>query len=494
MGMANFYRRHTPNFSQIALPLQELLTKYNSVLKQFKMTEEATAAVENLKKALASATTLAHYNPTSTTFQLVVDASAKAIGGALHQKSGDSFVPIGFFSKKLSAMQAAYSTFDRELLAAYLTTVHFKSIIEGQSVFLVSDHKPLVSAFKSKTEAKSDRQQRHLSFLSEYITQMDHIKGSENIVADALSRGINQIESHFVDLQEIARHQSDDKEVEEHKPFLKQYPMHDAILWCDTNTQTPRPFRPVSVRKQVFNQLHGLSHPGVKGTTRLIKERFMWPKMDKSIKQWCQECQSCQQSKIHKHIRQPVDKFQLPVFSRFQIVHIDLVGPLPCCDQSNYRYLLTMMDRATRWIEAIPLSEISAENVAKAFVTSWICRFGVPLYIITDRGSQFESELFHHLSSLIGFHRLRSTAYHPQINGLIEHAYKTIKTALTCRGGKWTEHLPFVLLGLRTIPNDNCVSPFAAVTGQSLLVPNATQSPHSVRTSVEYIQNLSKMM
>ena len=106
-------------------------------------------------------------------------------------------------------------------------------------------------------------------------------------------------------------------------------------------------------------------------------------------------------------------------------MHIDIVGPLPVSSSEfsasgTYQYILTAIDRYTRWLEAIPLVGITAEEVASAFINTWVSRFGVPLEIITDRGKQFESELFHHMSTKLGFTRLRTTAYNPQVNGLVE--------------------------------------------------------------------------
>lgn len=111
-------------------------------------------------------------------------------------------------------------------------------------------------------------------------------------------------------------------------------------------------------------------------------------------------------------------------------LHRDLVGPLPPVKQqgddflSPYRYLLTCIDRATRQVEAIPLREITASAVSITFLQTWISRFGVSLHVITDRGTQFESELFKELSTLVGFYRLRTTAYHCRANGMIDRQHR----------------------------------------------------------------------
>lgn len=117
------------------------------------------------------------------------------------------------------------------------------------------------------------------------------------------------------------------------------------------------------------------------------------------------------------------------------------------------------------------MPDVTASTVAISFMNAWISRFGVPLYVVTDRGTQFESELFQELSSLTGFHRLRTTAYHPQANGIIERQHRILKTAIIARKQNWLDALPIVLLGLRSTPTEHGFAPSVAVTGSSLLLP-----------------------
>lgn len=91
--------------------------------------------------------------------------------------------------------------------------------------------------------------------------------------------------------------------------------------------------------------------------------------MDKSVKENCKDCQNFQQAKITKHAEGDVQPFELPS-NHFQTVHMDIVGPLPPVKNltylyfSSYWYLLTMFDRATKWIEAVLLTEITAKNTS----------------------------------------------------------------------------------------------------------------------------------
>ena len=103
---------------------------------------------------------------------------------------------------------------------------------------------------------------------------------------------------------------------------------------------------------------------------------------------------------------------------RFDHIHIDIVGPLP--PSQGHTHLLTIVDRFTRWPEAIPLKGTDTETCARALVLHWITRFGMPLDLTSDRGAQFTSKLWATITKLLGIKLHHTTAYHPQVNGLLE--------------------------------------------------------------------------
>ena len=499
LGMCGFYRKLIKNYAQLVLPLSECI-RLQPNARSIELDDSQRKCFHDILETLKNLEPLAHPHPDDNKLQLVTDSSQYAVGAALHQMIDGVATPIGFFSKKLSQPQKSYSAFDRELLAAYYSVIHFKHQIEGRDVLLFTDHKPLCSAFKSQNYAKSDRQQRHLSLLSEYINDICHIKGSHNIVADCLSRPTLAVSVDLFDLHSLAEQQKDDIEINDLKDRLKSYSIDkDIHLLCDTSTPYPRPYVPKASRKSIFDSLHSICHSGIKASLKLIKSRYFWPFMDKEIRKMCSECLSCQQAKTVRHTKSKVDHFSLPT-ERFQTIHIDIVGPLPPVKNpdnpyvSPYKYLLTCIDRCTRWIEAYPLSDITAATVAQAFFNAWISRFGVPLYVVTDRGSQFESELFLNLSKIIGFHRLRTCSYHPESNGVIERAHRTIKSAIMARKESWLTAFPVVLFGTRIIPNESNYSPFTCVTGTNILVPQLMLSDDDHEYSDDSVGKLIKEM
>ena len=152
---------------------------------------------------------------------------------------------------------------------------------------------------------------------------------------------------------------------------------------------------------------------------------------------------------------------------------MDLVGPLLTSAES-FKYLFTMVDRSSRWLEATPLQTLVAEDCVDALISSWVARFGVPTIITSDQGRQFTSSLWAGLTKLLGIKHVQTTAYHPQSNGIVERAHGQQKAALRAQlaGSRWPEHLPWVLLGLRTAPKeDSGISAAELVYGAALALP-----------------------
>ncbi|GFT63253.1 transposon Ty3-I Gag-Pol polyprotein [Nephila pilipes] len=283
-------------------------------------------------------------------------------------------------------------------------------------------------------------------------------EGSENVVADALSRiHISTINTpSVVDFNKMAREQLKDSQLQDilagscpTSLVLQPLPVGQppVTLHCDVSMDRIRPFVPKMFRREIFNNLHTLSHPGVRASLKMVAERYVWPSMRQDVVLWARTCLQCQRAKVSRHTRSEIGKFELPS-SRFEHVHIDLVGPLP--PSEGFRYCLTCVDRFSKWPEAFPLVEISAEAVANTFYTGWISRFGPPLRLTTDQGTQFEASLFDALSKFLGTEKRHTTPYHPAANGQVERFHRQLKAAIMAHGNaQWTTVLPTILMGFR---------------------------------------------
>ena len=140
-------------------------------------------------------------------------------------------------------------------------------------------------------------------------------------------------------------------------------------IYCDVSTGRPRPLVPDTWQRTVFDAVHGLSHPSIRTTRKMIAEKFVWRGLNKQVGAWAKSCLRCQAAKVHRHTASPVADFA-PTTRRFDHVHVDLVGPLP--PSQNHRYLFTVVDRFTRWAEAIPLVDAQTTTCARAFAAHWL--------------------------------------------------------------------------------------------------------------------------
>jgi cleavage and polyadenylation specificity factor subunit 1 len=188
LGMLNFYRRFLPQAAAQQAPLHSLLAGPRTKGSQsIDWTPELTHAFEECKASLSQAAILVHPD-SAAPISLVTDASTTAMGAVLQQRSHNAWQPLAFFSKKMSPAQQKYSAYDRELLAIYEAVKYFRHMVEARHFVIFTDHKPLTYAFGQKHDKCSPRQFNHLDFISQFTTDIRHISGQHNVVADALSR------------------------------------------------------------------------------------------------------------------------------------------------------------------------------------------------------------------------------------------------------------------------------------------------------------------
>ena len=476
------------------LPLFEVLKKNSKVLS---WTDSMEEAFTNVKSTLAQATLLVHPCPDAP-IAITTDASDLAVGAVLQQHTNNQWVPLAFFSQKLKLSEKKYSTFDRELLALYLGIRHFRYFLEGRLFTVFTDHKPLTYCLLKHSDPWSHRQQRHLAYISEFTTDIQHIRGKDNPVSDALSR-ISIAEVHLgVDYNSMAIDQGVDPDIQSHSASDRFRIMEFSLgpngpcVLCDSSTGRLRPIVPVTWRRKVFNIIHNLSHPSIRSTRKLVAEKFVWRGMQKDVGQWAKQCVDCQTAKVQTHTKAPLARFPVP-HRRFDFIHVDLVGPLP--PSQGYTYLFTIIDRFSRWPEVVPLTDITSYGCAQALIFHWIARFGVPKDITSDRGTQFTADLWTSVAKLLGTDLHRTTAYHPQANGLIERFHRHLKSALRARlsDPNWIKELPWVLLGIRTAPKEDLgCSSAEVVYGSPLTVPGELfpqQDSHSVSVFLQSLRN-----
>ena len=241
-------------------------------------------------------------------------------------------------------------------------------MVDGREFCVFTDHKPLTRALTSRSTQHSPRQIRHLDFILQFTGDIRHVNGVDNPVADALSRiEVNALQQFKgIDFEEMARAQLNDPDLATVKSSSSSLnlqgvpvPACETTLICDLSTGVPRPFVSQTYRRKVFDSLHCLSHPGVRATERLITTRYVWPNIKAEVWKWAQSCLQCQWAKVQRHTITPLATFSTPD-ARFDMIHIDIVGPLP--PSKGFTYLLTCIDRFSLVGQRYFLSPTSLQN------------------------------------------------------------------------------------------------------------------------------------
>lgn len=247
-------------------------------------------------------------------------------------------------------------------------------------------------------------------------------------------------------------------------------------------TETSKTFTQLVVPKKFREIVTKLAHESIMSghlatsrTTSRILSEFYWPGIQSDVKRFCRSCDICQRTiqkgKVSKYPLQKMPLIDVP----FKRVAVDIVGPIqPVTDKGN-RYILTLVDFATRYPEAIPMPSIETERVAEALIDIF-SRVGVPVEMLSDMGSQFTSSIMREVSRLLSLNQLTTTPYHPMTNGMVERFNGTLKQMLKrmCadRPRDWDKYINPVLFAYREVPQESLrFSPFDLVYGRHVRGP-----------------------
>ena len=243
-----------------------------------------------------------------------------------------------------------------------------------------------------------------------------------------------------------------------------RYLLQDGLLYREykkgshSQNQLVVPARLVPCVLRLAHDIPVAGHMGVARTKEKVLQSFYWPSVNADVKLYCRSCVICQKTVAKGRTpRAPLQ--HIPVVSEpFQKIAIDLVGPIAPATERGNRFILTIVDSATRWPEAIPLRSITSTSVAEALFGAF-SRVGLPRQILSDRGAQFTSELMRELFRLFGIDPITTTPYHPQSNGMCERLNGTLKTMLRKvaeeRPRDWDRYIPAVLFAYREVRHES---------------------------------------
>ena len=244
-------------------------------------------------------------------------------------------------------------------------------------------------------------------------------------------------------------------------------------------------------------------HLGISRTTFRITQYFYWPNMGDEIVRYCKSCAICQLTVSRGTVpKMPLGTMPL-IGEPFKRVAVDIVGPLgEQRTRRGNRYILTLMDYASRYPEAVALRNIDTQTVAEALLDIY-SRVGIPEEILSDQGTQFLSNVMREVSRLLQINQKVTSPYHPMCNGLVERFNGTLKKILIRLADDqprdWDRFLPAALFAYREVPSESTgFSPFELLYGRTVRGPTEILyelwtkegQPEEVRTSYQYVLEL----
>ena len=476
IGMVNYFRKFIPEFSRIAEPLNNLRKKD----VKFRWEEAQQEAFDSLKRALISPPVLAVPN-FQERFILQTDASATALAAVLLQESSGSRRAVAYASRTLTFQERKYSTYELEALAVLFGTEKFKFYLEHSEFSLETDNKAL--SWVLSRPRKTGRIARWAVRLSAFKFTVQHIKGVDNSVADALSRMYemnddgtnegNQVESPTIQVSgllaeiplafsHISQHQANDPSLANIIEQLNKgiqvshYTMKDGVLCCkslpDKKWKIVVPEILVPTIFAYFHSSPAGSHNGIFKTRHRIREKFIWKGMDADIRTRVRACAICAMSK-------PAQKSHYGLLSSsvasrpMEKIFIDFKGRLPRTS-AGHAYILVCVDAFSKFVWLFPLREATTASTIKC-LKSIFASFGVPKVLVSDNAKQFTSNVFSRFcfdssiqhvttvpyypnpsqaervnrnlrSALIAYHSERHTSWDTKLHWL-QHAFNTAK-------------------------------------------------------------------
>lgn len=476
LGLCSYFRRFIYQFAHIAQPLTQLLKKNQPFLWK----TEQDVAFTRLKDALTTSPILGHFDDSAPT-ELRTDASGHGIGAILAQQQSGQECIIAYASRTLSPAEQNYTITERECLAVVWSIAKFRPYLFGRQFSVITDHHAL--CWLSSLRDPIGRLGRWALRLQEYDFKVIYKSGKLHRDADCLSRHpvgpVDQTAdnsdipilhvSHWPNIADEQRRDLFLKKIIEavttdaNSPSSRYYTIQNHILYRHNFRQEGPSLLlviPKHLQSTVLGELHdapSAGHMGVLRTYARVKQRFYWPDMYRTVKRYISSCDSCQRRKTPPLRPAGLLHPLTPPASPFDRVGIDLLGPFPTSSLDN-RWIAVAIDYATRYAITKPLYSSTAVDVAQFILEEVILKYGAPRQLLSDRGRPFVSRIVAEILNLCSVVHKKTTAYHPQTNGLVERINRTLADMLamyiSADHRNWDSVLPFITFAYNSSRHD----------------------------------------
>lgn len=495
LGLAGYYRKFIDNYSKIATPLNELTKKDVT----YKWTTIEQDAFDQLKHAITHAPVLVAPDM-SKPFVVYTDASGYGVGAALMQDHGQGEQPVAYHSHKLNEHERNYPVYEQELLAVKLALVEWRHYLLGNHFTVYTDHQSLTWL---KTQPNlSSRQCRWLDLFTEYNYSVEYIKGQTNQVADALSRRIDlkslsaaSISINNNVLQQVKQAYDNDVLAQaiitgaDKALHSYKYDQIDGYIYYEDRLYIPTHCKQLIT--SILHEIHDSTtagHGGIHKTLFKLQQQYYWPKMKQTVESYVKSCQVCQQDKHRTTLSNGLLQPHTVPDTRWHTISLDFVTALPMTS-TGHDAILVITDKLSKMAHFIPTSTtVTAAQTVQLFIDNIFRIHGLPRKIISDRGTQFTSQLWSQLWKALGTKLNISTAYHPQTDGQTERTNQTMESMLrhyiNWNETEWHKQLSLVEFAYNnSVQASTGYTPFYLMYGDNpvspidLIIPNSTYTP-----------------
>ena len=442
LGFVNYYRKFIKDCSLIAKPLTELTKK-----TEYRWNDAQMESFERLKESLCSAPVLRTFDVNLPIF-VTTDASQYAIGAVLEQEESNKRRPVAFASRTLNDAEQNYAAHERELLAIVDTLKWWRVYLYGNFFTVHTDHYPL--RYLETQDTLSQRQVRWLERMVNFDFKIIPISGRSNIVADALSRNPQDIESpeprnktllqevitktskqlqnmeissypkfDRTTIEELAReYELDDKFKSEYNDPKEPFTRQGKFLLRNGKICVPDG----NFKAKLLHDYHctpNTGHLGITKTINRINPKFYWKDLRSEVLRYVRSCE-CQRAKSSNQKPAGLLKPLHPPETKWTHITMDFITPLPKSRNGNVG-VLNVVDRLSKMLRVIPIGpNMDAPSTALLFKNNIYRHHGLPTNIICDRDPIFMSKFWKTLFKLLGTKISPSSAYHPQTDGQSE--------------------------------------------------------------------------
>ncbi|UYV80142.1 K02A2.6-like, partial [Cordylochernes scorpioides] len=468
----NGKKKFIKNFSRIADPLFKLTRKDSP----FNWSESQEEAFITLKSLLTNPPILSHFDPEAPT-QIHTDASNIGLGATLVQTINGQEKVISYISRSLSKPERNYSTMEKECLALVWSMSKLRPYLYGRRFKVMTDHHAL--CWLRNLRDPTGRLARWALKIQEYDFEIIYKSGKKHLDADGLSRGPlpeTDFDDNYDSLFFNPVIEDSDEYTEGKRSIVENFKEENGCLY----KRNPRPegrawllVVPRGRKKDILKEHHNhmiCGHLGVTRTMHRLKDKYFWSSMLKDVVEYVRTCHLCQSrigsNQLPAGLLHPIPAANYP----FERVGIDFLGPLPST-KNRKKWMIVLTDYYTKYAETKAVIDATAREVAKYLTENVILKHGAPRYLISDRGSQFTSNLVKEITKICQIQHCLTTSYHPQTNGLTERLNRTLinmkSMYVNVDQRNWEEILPFITHAYNTtIQETTKYSPFFLLYGR----------------------------